>query len=50
MTKSAAALFVDPNTIVYRLRRIREVCGRDPHDPNDLLLLTLALKLADLQS
>jgi sugar diacid utilization regulator len=50
MTKSAAALFVDPNTIVYRLRRIREVCGRDPHNPEDLLVLTLALKLADLRS
>jgi sugar diacid utilization regulator len=50
ITKSAAVLFVNPNTVVYRLRRIKEVCGRDPHDPNDLLVLALALKLADLRS
>jgi DNA-binding PucR family transcriptional regulator len=50
ITKSAAALFVNPNTVVYRLRRIKEVCGRDPHDPDDLLVLSLALKLADLRS
>jgi DNA-binding PucR family transcriptional regulator len=50
VTKSAAALFVNPNTVVYRLRRIKELCGRDPHDPDDLLVLSLALKLADLRS
>jgi DNA-binding PucR family transcriptional regulator len=50
ITKSAAALFVNPNTVVYRLRRIKEVCGRDPHNPDDLLVLSLALKLADLRS
>jgi sugar diacid utilization regulator len=49
ITKSAAALFVNPNTVVYRLRRIKELCGRDPHDPEDLLVLSLALKLADLR-
>jgi sugar diacid utilization regulator len=48
ITKSAEALFVNPNTVVYRLRRIKELCGRDPHDPNDLLVLYLAMKLADL--
>jgi sugar diacid utilization regulator len=48
ITKSAETLFVNPNTVVYRLRRIKEVCGRDPHDPDDLLVLSLALKLADL--
>jgi sugar diacid utilization regulator len=50
ITKSAATLFVNPNTVVYRLRRIKEVCGRDPHDPDDLLVLSLALKMADLRS
>jgi sugar diacid utilization regulator len=48
ITRSAAALFVNPNTVVYRLRRIKELSGRDPHDPDDLLVLSLALKLADL--
>jgi sugar diacid utilization regulator len=50
VTKSAEGLFVNPNTVVYRLRRIKEVSGRDPHDPDDLLVLSLALKLADLRS
>jgi sugar diacid utilization regulator len=50
VTKSAATLFVHPNTVGYRLRRIKEVCGRDPDDPDDLLVLALALKEADLES
>jgi DNA-binding PucR family transcriptional regulator len=41
---------MNPNTVVYRLRRIRELSGRDPHDVDDLLVLVLALKLADLRS
>jgi DNA-binding PucR family transcriptional regulator len=36
--------------VVYRLRRIKVVCGRDPHDPDDLLVLSLAMRLADLFS
>jgi sugar diacid utilization regulator len=48
VTKSAEVLFVNPNTIVYRLRRIKELSGRDPHDPDDLLVLSLAIKMADL--
>jgi sugar diacid utilization regulator len=50
ITKSAAALFVNPNTVVYRLRRIKELSGRDPYDPDDLLVLSLALKLAESRS
>jgi len=50
VTKSAETLFVNPNTVVYRLRRIKELCGRDPHDPDDLLVLSLAMRLADLSS
>lgn len=45
LTRSAAVLSVNPNTVVYRLRRIRELTGRDPHRPDDLLLLCLGLKL-----
>jgi DNA-binding PucR family transcriptional regulator len=48
LTRSAHALFVHPNTVVYRLRRIRELTGRDPGNPDDLLLLTLGLRIADL--
>jgi sugar diacid utilization regulator len=45
VTKAAATLFVNPNTVVYRLRRIRELSGRDPYNVDDLLVLSLALKL-----
>ncbi|MCW2690514.1 MAG: hypothetical protein JWR37_5404 [Mycobacterium sp.] len=45
LTKSAAILTVHPNTVVYRLRRIRELSGRDPHDVDDLVVLSLALKV-----
>jgi sugar diacid utilization regulator len=48
LTRSAKALQVHPNTVAYRLRRIREVCGRDPLEADDLLLLFLGLKLSGL--
>jgi sugar diacid utilization regulator len=50
LTKSAETLCVHPNTVVYRLRRIKELSGRDPHDPEDLLLLFLGLKLTELST
>jgi sugar diacid utilization regulator len=43
-TKAAAFLFVKPNTVVYRLQRIKELTGRDPHNIDDLLVLSLALR------
>jgi DNA-binding PucR family transcriptional regulator len=48
LTKSAESLSVHPNTVVYRLRRIRKITGRDPHVPDDLLLFQLGLKLIQL--
>jgi DNA-binding PucR family transcriptional regulator len=50
LTRSAELLRVHPNTVVYRLRRIRELSGRDPQVPDDLLLLYLGLKLTRLKS
>lgn len=50
LAKSADTLCVHPNTVVYRLGRIREISGRDPHSPDDLLLLQLGLKLLDTRS
>ncbi len=50
LTRSAEVLHVHPNTVVYRLRRIHELSGRDPHDASDLLLLFLGLKLSELRS
>jgi sugar diacid utilization regulator len=50
VTKAAEALFVNPNTVVYRLRRIKELSGRDTHDLDDLLVLYLGLRLEELRS
>jgi sugar diacid utilization regulator len=50
LTKSARLLTVHPNTVVNRLRRIRELTGRDPHAMEDLQILFLALKLSELSS
>jgi len=50
LTKCAESRCVHPNTIVYRLRRIKELTGRDPHVPDDLLLLQLGLKLTGVGS
>jgi len=47
---AARALFVHPNTVRYRLRRVAEVCGRTPTNPRDLLTLQLALVLGRLES
>jgi DNA-binding PucR family transcriptional regulator len=48
ITKSAAALNAHPNTVAYRLRRIKQLTGRDVHELNDLLVLVLSLKHATL--
>jgi DNA-binding PucR family transcriptional regulator len=39
----AAALFVHPQTVRYRMTRLRELYGERLRDPQWLLLLTLAL-------
>ena len=48
LTRSAEVLSVHPNTVVYRLKRVKDLSGRDPYDPDDLLLLLLGLKLTEL--
>jgi DNA-binding PucR family transcriptional regulator len=45
ITRSAVALSVHTNTVVYRLDRIRELTGRDPRKAGDLVFLALSLKL-----
>jgi sugar diacid utilization regulator len=50
LTRSAELLTVHPNTVVYRLRRICELSGRDPHDVDDLMVLVLALKALELRA
>ncbi len=39
---TAAALFMHPNTLKYRLRQIEERCGVDLHEPYDITQVTLA--------
>lgn len=47
---TARALFVHPNTVRYRLKRIGEVTGYSPADPRDAYVLRLAVTLGRLQS
>jgi DNA-binding PucR family transcriptional regulator len=47
LTRAAEALHVHPNTLRYRLRRIEERSGRDPHAFNDLVDLICLLDLLD---
>ncbi|WP_425546700.1 PucR family transcriptional regulator [Brooklawnia cerclae] len=46
---TARALFVHPNTVRYRLKRIAEVTGHSPSDPRDAYVLRLALTIGRLQ-
>jgi carbohydrate diacid regulator len=45
LTRTAHTLHVHPNTLRYRLRRIRERTGRDPHTFNGLVDLLCLLAL-----
>lgn len=45
---TARELFVHPNTVRYRLRRIAEVCGRSPTDPRDAFAIRVAFVLGRL--
>ncbi|WP_341730148.1 helix-turn-helix domain-containing protein [Brooklawnia sp.] len=42
---TARALFVHPNTVRYRLKRIAEVAGYSPSSPRDAYVLRLAITL-----
>ena len=44
----ARRLFLHPNTVSYRLSRIRELTGRDPRTPAGIAELFLALRAAQL--
>lgn len=45
---AARALFVHPNTVRYRLRRVTDVCGCLPANPRDAFTLRVALVLGRL--
>jgi DNA-binding PucR family transcriptional regulator len=44
----ARELFVHPNTVRYRLKRIAEVTGRDPTNPRDAYVLRVAATVGRL--
>ncbi|KKM12182.1 hypothetical protein SY88_04880 [Clostridiales bacterium PH28_bin88] len=43
--KVSAALFTHYNTVLYRLKRIQEITGRDLEDPEDRLSMEIALRI-----
>lgn len=49
MEATARALYVHPNTVRYRLKRIQEITGYNPTDPRDAYVLRLAITLGRLQ-
>ncbi|MCG6566385.1 PucR family transcriptional regulator [Tessaracoccus sp. ZS01] len=48
MEATARALFVHPNTVRYRLKRIQDVTGYNPADPREAYVLRLAITLGRL--
>ena len=44
----ARTLFVHPNTVRYRLKRITEITGRDPTNPRDAYVLRVATTVGRL--
>lgn len=44
----ARKLFVHPNTVRYRLKRITEITGRDPTNPRDAYVLRIAATIGRL--
>ena len=48
--QTAAAGYLHPNTVAYRLRRVAQVLGRDLGVPETLLELQLAFKIDDLRT
>ncbi|MFV0375272.1 PucR family transcriptional regulator [Microbacterium sp.] len=49
LANSAKVLHVHPNTVSYRLRRIHELTALNPNSPDDLLLLSMGLKMSQLE-
>ena len=42
---AAAELFIHPNTLTYRLRRVQDITGADPTDPHQSRLLAAAMTI-----
>ena len=50
MEATARALFVHPNTVRYRLKRIQDVTGYNPADAREAFVLRMAITLGRLNS
>jgi DNA-binding PucR family transcriptional regulator len=50
MEATARALFIHPNTVRYRLKRIQEVTGYNPADPREAYILRMAITLGRLHN
>jgi hypothetical protein len=48
LESTGRALFVHPNTVRYRLRRVADICGHSPLDARGAFVLRLALTLGRL--
>ena len=48
LESAARELYVHPNTVRYRLKRVSEVTGLSPLDPRDAFALRLALTIGRL--
>jgi DNA-binding PucR family transcriptional regulator len=46
---TARRLFVHPNTVRYRLRRVAELTGWNPTEPRDAYVLEIAIALGRLE-
>jgi sugar diacid utilization regulator len=46
--KTAEAMFVHPNTVMYRLRKLEQVCGIELEDLQQLMRLQLAIMIQDV--
>lgn len=50
MEATARALFIHPNTVRYRIKRIQEITGYNPTDAREAYVLRMAITLGRLQS
>ncbi|MHB1314665.1 MAG: PucR family transcriptional regulator [Christensenellales bacterium] len=46
--KCSKEMFVHQNTIIYRLKKIEKICGLDLNDPNDIMVMEIALKMYEI--
>jgi DNA-binding PucR family transcriptional regulator len=49
LESTARALFVHPNTVRYRLRRVADVCGQAPTEPRGAFTISIALAIGRLK-